>query len=210
MSVDFYFIRHGESDKNITPEIIGGRSNRSILTPKGISQAKALSERFKKENITFTKVYSSPATRAMHTCFQSLTVLSENKKFEVVDDLQELSQGEWEGKIRTEVYTPQVLEEMRERHQFFTAPGGESQFMVENRMVKWLVKTQNEIREGKIAVFTHGNAIKCLLRNILDFNAKLTWRLEIENTSITQIRYTDDGIWLPIRINDFGHLSGIE
>ena len=54
--------------------------------------------------------------------------------------LLELSQGDWEGKTRSKIYTPKILSLMNKRNWDFSAPNGESQRDVEKRMLKWMNK----------------------------------------------------------------------
>lgn len=62
-----YLIRHGESEINLAPEFIGGRSNWAELTQEGVVQAKLLGNWFNHNGIEFNAVYSSPAIRAQQT-----------------------------------------------------------------------------------------------------------------------------------------------
>ena len=65
--LDLYLIRHAESDMNNSNHLIGGRSNDTPLTKRGMSQAKLLGWRLKSDGIQFDKVYSSTALRANTT-----------------------------------------------------------------------------------------------------------------------------------------------
>lgn len=48
------------------------------------------------------------------------------------DRLQELSQGEWEGKPRDEIYTPEMRQKMNYGQPDFRPPAGESQRQVKS------------------------------------------------------------------------------
>lgn len=56
------------------------------------------------------------------------------------EDLEELSQGDWEGQLRTEIYTPRQLQKINSNNYTFKAPNGESQEEVENRMFDFIQK----------------------------------------------------------------------
>ncbi len=60
-----------------------------------------------------------------------------------------------------------------------------------------------------IAVFGHGMAIKCLLRGIMDFDNGLTYKIRLDNTSITRLKYDKNG-WHIECVNDAAHLLGTE
>lgn len=212
--ISVYFIRHAESMGNVNNHIIGGRSNHYPLSKRGEIQARLLGERLLKEEIRFDHIFSSVAVRARETARIACGV-SEQPSDNIVmsEDLVELSQGEWEGKIRKEYYTQEMKSALFADPHNFKPPGGESQLDVENRMFSWLQQTLNTMENPSgdlsIAAFSHGFAIKSLLRKILDSSPKMTYRTIIHNTSITGIRIKDER-WMVERINDFSHLAGTE
>ncbi len=208
--IDVYLIRHPECKVNQTPGFINGRSNHSPVTDLGKKQTLALLNRLKKEDIFFDEIHSSPAERTMHIA--KLFV----DKFEniIIDEnLQELDQGEWTGKERIKMYTPEIVEDMNKDHWNFKAPGGESQNEVSQRGMKWakkyvvdrLPKLDKDIR---IAVFTHGVFTKCFLANTIGLDKQIAWKTQIDNTSITHLKY--DGSWSLVKVNDSSHINELK
>lgn len=61
----FYFVRHGESQANVTQEFSNDNHDKHPLTEKGRAQALALAEQLRGE--TFAAIYSSPLLRARQT-----------------------------------------------------------------------------------------------------------------------------------------------
>ena len=61
------FARHAESELNLTPEFIVGRSNHARLTERGLYQASLLGAYFRENGIVFDAIYSSGAVRADQT-----------------------------------------------------------------------------------------------------------------------------------------------
>jgi broad specificity phosphatase PhoE len=90
----------------------------------------------------------------------------------------------------------------------FKPPNGESQKQVGERMYTWMEKNpiKKYEQEPKVAVISHGMAIKCLLKKIMDFSPKLTYKILLDNTSITRLQYSQEG-WSVIKINDTPHLN---
>eukprot|EP01018_Ginkgo_biloba_P035167 Gb_35154 [translate_table: standard] len=295
---EVYLIRHAESTMNEKSELIGGRSPSATLTSNGKRQARALGVFLKSQGLSFTAVYSSPLERAKQTALsicQELNISEE--KLECSDALVEMSQGQWEGRHRSDIYTPDMLNIINRSQPDFCAPGGESQRQVEYRMVEFLngrvlrrpdnfiqrdsaqyqrhIKSygsQNSLvqvhpiedgddatvsqwelfnrqkqlgrrksgksrlqfvttgdnetadesssREGSscrsqeqskqttqcVGIFTHGMAIKCLLRGLLGSSPLMTHRLCIDNTSMTVLWYSFKTGWQIQRINDTAHL----
>lgn len=199
---EVYFFRHAESVANTSPEIIGGRSNHSPLSSLGQRQALQLRERLLRERIELDEVYSSPAVR----CIQTGKIALPNYSLTIDDRLQELDQGEWTGKNRKEMYTPEAINKMNADHWNFKAQEGESQAEVAKRMKEFLIeKIENADRKIVLGIFGHGGAIKYTLADLFDMNKQIAWRIPIDNTSITCIRY-QEGLWIPAKINDSAHL----
>lgn len=136
---EIHFIRHAESSMNVNPDLIGGRSPSVTLTGLGKRQARALGVHLRSTGVEFDAVYSSPLERAMQTAYavcQELDISRET--VELTEAVQELSQGQWEGRSRSEIYTSAVVPIMNSTQPDFQAPGGESQRQVEFRMIEFL------------------------------------------------------------------------
>ncbi|KAG0626273.1 hypothetical protein M758_2G115700 [Ceratodon purpureus] len=136
---EIHFIRHAESSMNAKPELIGGRSPSATLTSLGQRQARALGVHLRSAGMEFDVVYCSPLERAMqtaHAVCQELDIPRET--VEVTEAVQELSQGQWEGRNRSEIYTSALVPIVNSTQPDFRAPGGESQRQVEYRMIEFL------------------------------------------------------------------------
>lgn len=57
---------------------------------------------------------------------------------ELTEAIQELGQGQWEGRNRNEIYTPALVPVVNSAQPDFRPPGGESQRQVEFRMIEFL------------------------------------------------------------------------
>lgn len=211
--LSIYLIRHAESEGNVNHHLIGGQSNHYHLTPRGKEQARLLGQRLHGESLSFDQIYSSTAVRTQQTCQIALNHTSENQSPELDERLLELSQGEWEGKIRADIYTPEQLSVVRSDPYDFRPPGGESQRDVESRMYDWLrdISSQYEstTQPVNIAAFSHGFAIKTLVRGLMQASPIMTYRTIIHNTSMT-VLYRERGMWFIDRVNDFQHIIGTD
>jgi len=209
--MEAYLIRHGETESNVNNGLIGGRSNHIPINPTGADQSKKLGDRLKRNHVTFDSVYASIALRTLQTASRVCEAIGfPTERIVQSDQIQELNQGDWEGKPRTEIYTPETLETIHRDNWKFAPPNGESQKMVEERMMEWLNGLKpnglNTVDSRIIGVFTHGFAIRCLLRGLLNFDPKMTYPMEISNTSISRL-ILKNGVWIPISINDAAHLE---
>ena len=210
--LDIFFIRHAESTGNVNNHLIGGRSDHFHLTSRGEEQARLLGQRLKQEGIRFDKVYSSVAIRAKETARIACAQFWDSEVDIQLDErLVESSQGTWEGKLRQEVLSTEVRKQIDADPKHFKAPRGESLFEVEERMYDWLSEhlPPNNGSAQKVAVFSHGMAIRCLFRKLTDASYHIPRNMVTHNTSITRYIF-DSNRFLIERVNDHFHLLGID
>jgi broad specificity phosphatase PhoE len=218
---EFYLhlIRHGQSEFNVTPDRMGQFSD-TPLTEKGQQQAWLLNARFKKEEQKFDKVFASDYIRAHDTA--KIVVCGSYSDIILNPSLREYSAGDWNGQSRKEKISTEVKLRMGLLANGFLPPNGESMHMVERRASQWLedailyntdIIKESAIRKNKgqapqeIAVFSHGMTIKCLLHYVMGFDQSFTWKLTLDNTSISKLYFGKDG-WRLLSINDCAHLKG--
>lgn len=201
---EFYFVRHGETEVNKEAIRIGGESAWAELTDRGKDQARALGNHLK--SIKFDAYYTSDVIRTQQTA-RYFFEARENIYQKVTRDhlLTEQSQGDWEGRIRTEVYSPEIKSQLG----WAFIPGdrikGESQQQVAERMVLWMKEKIKEHPNQLVFVFSHGLAIRYLVAEVLNLNRETAYTIPIDNTSITIIRCEDNTFSCPL-LNDTSHL----
>lgn len=211
--LDLYLIRHGESEMNLhVAELVGGRTNETPLSKKGGVQPAFLGHRLQKDGVVFDEVYASPAVRAIQTAEIACRYLSfPSDRIVQLESLLELSQGDWEGKSRPETYSPEVIAAMDADPWNHKAPNGESQKEVEERMYAFVEEYLLPRWEKglTVGVFTHGMAIKCLFRRLMGSEPSETWKIKIDNASMTRFKYDAKG-WHLVCLNDAAHLRYLE
>lgn len=215
LNFEICLIRHGESEVNVQPDLMGQTAN-IALTQKGKHQAQLLGEYFKNKNEFFDEVYSSTYVRAHDSSKISMGVLGiVPESIILTDQLREYSAGEWTGASRAATITPHIINRMNMLGQTFQPPGGESMHQVERRAAGWLEDTfiynsdfhdrcKSRPHRTKIALFSHGLTIKCILHYVMGFDQMMTWRVDIGNTSITRLVFKD--CWYVKSINECPHL----
>ena len=211
---EFYFLRHGESKSNAVPGLVAGVDPDSPLTDLGVTQARLLGDRLKKERVEFDRVYSSSMIRAVQTTENMLEAMGEaGRSFPRADALIERQTPAWRGAPMAEVYTPEVLAYLRAKGLHFVPPQGESFRMVQRRTTGWLEDeiiyneelVSNE-RSLTVAIVGHGTATQCVFHYIMGFNEGLISRITLDNCSISRFRFDKDG-WSVLCINDASHIS---
>jgi broad specificity phosphatase PhoE len=212
-------IRHGQSTTNANPDLMGQNWD-TPLSEKGKLQAEKLGKRLSKtvEGIDF--VYSSHYTRAHDTARIALMSVP-HTGIVIANDLREYEAGEWTGASRADTLTTDVKNRMGAMGHGFLPPSGESLHQVERRASLWLEENilysqdiqerarflrDDRARPLEIYCFSHGMTIKCLLHYVMGFDQSFTWKVTIENTSITRLHFGKDG-WRVNCINDHSHLD---
>lgn len=210
LDIRLYLIRHGQTERNANPNLIG-QVPEEPLNEAGKQQAKLLGERFKKNNLQFDTIYCSPYKRAEETRDIATPIGMNYARHFSVPALKEIYQGDGIDKNRNEVYTPEFKDHFDFMGMAAHFPNGECMFEVEHRATKWL---EDEILENpftrsdkplNIAIYTHGITIKCFLHHFMNFDHRFTWRININNTSITTL-HAQGGDWFLEGVNDTSHL----
>ncbi len=88
------FIRHGESQANITREFSNHDNTKHPLTEKGVEQARALAEKLRDVNLT--AIYSSPLLRARQTA--DILNAGRGLEIQITPALREHDAGALEGR----------------------------------------------------------------------------------------------------------------
>ncbi|XP_012567869.1 uncharacterized protein [Cicer arietinum] len=152
--VEVFLICHGECELNLATDLVGGRCPAAMLTPNGKRQARALAVFLKSQGVRFNAVYCSPLDRARSTAVSVCKEVNfSEEQIQSSDSLSEISQGNWEGCLRSETYTPEVMGYIDRFQPDFTAPSGESLRQVEFRMIRFLNDTVLGLHEKLRLVF---------------------------------------------------------
>ena len=219
---EFYLtlVRHGQSTTNQNPDLMGQEAD-TPLSEHGKHQAELLGKRLAKTERTIDYVWSSTYTRAYDTAIISLMNVAHAHNPVQVPELREYSAGDWTGASREDTLTDAVKVRMGMMAHGFLPPKGESLHQVSRRASQWLEETivyNKEIqldaqalrarkeRPLNIFCFSHGMTIKCLLHYIMGFDQSFTWKVTIENTSMSRLYFGKDG-WRLLSINDHAHLT---
>lgn len=77
-----------------------------------------------------------------------------------------------------------------------------------DKLVKHNFGPRGDLDALNIAVFSHGMTIKCLLHYVMGFDKSMTWKIDINNTSVTTLSFNLNGEvgWRVHGINDTSHL----
>lgn len=198
-----YYLRHGQSEANLRPDIIGGRTNSAELSELGIEQAKRAGQYLARLHVQPSLVAVSPAVRTLSTASYALAEMGYCDDVKIMPELQELSQGDCEGLPRVEVYTDERLEEIARLGKDFKLPGAESVNELGDRMYAASLaidaiatrrggyETLSMHLPAAALVVTHETAIKALVAKLQDRSQQWVYETKLPNASLSRISFLD-------------------
>jgi len=192
--------RHGESVWNAERRFQGHTDIE--LSARGRAQAEALGRALRGYRVV--AAYVSPFHRARETA--ELALRESGVPLTVIEELRELSLGEWEGctvdEVRAQAGDP-YRAWLRAPHDC-PPPGGEPLPVVSERVRAAIERIARAHGPGEdVLIVSHGGVISVYACHILGCSFNQLWRLRVDNASLTVVR--------PPRIvslNDTAHLQG--
>ena len=177
-----HLVRHGESTWNSIRRVQGTHDG-VHLSELGRAQAALLGVRLRK--MEFSRVFCSSAERAVET---ARLALGDDHPIEFMDELCEISFGEWEGLLVSEVQEryPGELE------LWFRSPSkvsieGAEPFAEFHERAGSTVDGIIGSTEGDILIVAHGGIICAWLTHILGMSPDDIWSFSLPNTSLTTV-----------------------
>lgn len=174
-------IRHGETVHNVAGIAQGW--NDSALSENGARQAERLATRI--ASLNATELYSSPLGRALTTAQR----IADAASLEVtpLDDLREMSYGEWEGKSFLDVRRDYANDYERWiADADHPCPAGESHNDVKRRMLRAFdeIESRGNGSGRRVVIVTHGTAIRIGATALLNVPVSAARQFAVDNASI--------------------------
>lgn len=199
--MNLYLIRHGQTDWNIQGRIQGRQD--IPLNETGREQAEQLA--IGMDSRPVSRIYCSTQIRAKETAI----AIGKRQKVDVyiVEGLEEVDFGAWEGLTMTEIEEkyPEEYKRWRINPVDVAPPGGENQFEAMERAVSALRGIMAEIKDDA-AIVSHGATLAFILGYLMRDQEEES-EIIVNNASITTICYhpitKDYGM---VSMNDTSHL----
>jgi len=198
-------LRHGESSGN-AQNLFQGHAEYD-LTEKGLAQSKAVASRWLEEGMTFTRIISSPQSRARQTAQIIAEKLSLPLEFD--SNWKEINNGILAGITLDEVDKRNPFPEIMTPYEPI-GETGESQwdlYLRAGQVVQELIRRPT----GNYLVVSHGGFLNRVLYAMLGIVPQANFagaRFRFRNTSFTVVYYDPrQHIWLFDRFNDRAHWS---
>ena len=198
MSTRFFLMRHGQIKANKSGHWHG--STDSPLTFTGRRQARRASKHV--ATLNCSAVYASPLDRCQHTA--RLATRKTELEVQVIDDLQEMSIGDWEGiSFRSLNDDHDLFSNLKDPD--YQPPQGESLRTVGGRVKRALQDIdQRHGPEETVLIVSHGVAMGCAVADMLH-NDVTRWRdYHFDNCSLTELLVSPEP--LVVSFNQTSHL----
>jgi broad specificity phosphatase PhoE len=194
--------RHGQSVANAVRRFQGIQD--VPLSDLGRRQAAALGAALRRRRLAH--IYASPLERARRTAESVVAELG--VPLTLVDDLRELSLGEWEGctveEIRARPGDPYACW-VRDPVQHLP-PGGEPLEAVQERALRALTAIAAAHPDGdEVLIVSHGGVISACLAHWLGLPLSSIWRLTVGNASVSRVAPPR-----VLSVNETSHLAGVD
>ncbi len=202
--VDVLMLRHGRTDLNAQGRLSGHGDH--AIDDHGLTQARAAA-RVIAEGYGSPTIVSSPLKRCLQTAGEvDLACGGVAGEVHVDDRFVEMNYGEWEAKPLADI----SLEVWREwqADPNFSPPGGETLAQVTERVTAGLIDWSERV-EGPLVVVSHVSPIKAGVVWALDVGESITWRMRLDNASITRLAVKSQRATL-LSFNETAHLGHLE
>jgi len=182
-----FFVRHGETVKNIEMRYLGIRDE--PLTDKGKQQAFHAAEAL--SQLPIRMVATSPLRRAYDTAAQ----IRKSCDVELRQDsrLAEGSFGRWEGLTREEViqlgHPDAALLARWESDPACAPPGGESILNIRERIIRLAEEMRDEFAGSSVVFVSHVGPIKAFLATVLNMPLDYSHRLFLDPGTISVVEW---------------------
>ncbi|MEW6555629.1 MAG: histidine phosphatase family protein [Actinomycetota bacterium] len=202
--MELVLVRHGETEYN-RADLFRGRVDLP-LNDRGEEQARAAAVYL--SGLDFEAFRSSPLQRAMRTA----EVIAEPHGGEVLplEHFIDVDYGHWSGKSADEIRKewPREFAIWADDPDRAVFPGGEAVREVRERLCEGLESLAGE-HEGTVLLVGHKLINRITVCIVLGLPTVGIWRVEQTNAAINFISHGERG-WVLKRLNDTGHLRGIE
>lgn len=181
-------VRHGQTDWNISGQIMGERP--IPLNRTGELQAERLALLLKTRPIG--ALYSSPVARALQTA----EVLGSSLRLPVATErgLTEIGVGQWEGQFWRDLTDEIVRRNLYTMPLEARPPGGETLGEVQARAVAVVERARAGHTGHPLLFVSHADVVRAILAHYLRFDLRRVRQMRIDHASLTALDLHGDTV----------------
>ena len=202
MSLQLYFLRHGETTHSQTGGYCGALDPE--LTPAGTQMAQAFADAY--GEMEWAAVFASPMKRTIATA--KPLCAAAGVSLQLRDGLKEIQYGEWEDR------TPAYVQEHygQDYISWMTEPawnpptGGETSLQIASRANLVIAEIEETYETGNVLVVSHKATIRIILCSLLGIDlGRYRDRIEMPVAALSVVKFGSYGPMLQ-RLGDRHHL----
>ena len=202
MSLNLYFLRHGETTHSQTGGYCGFLDPE--LTPSGQQMAQSLATAY--QELPWAAIFSSPMKRTIATAKSLCEAVG--LKLQCREGLKELFYGDWEDRTPEDVqkHHPEDYVQWLTEPAWNAPTGGETAVQVASRSALVIAEIEKTYPTGNVLVVSHKATIRIMLCNLLGIDlGRYRDRLEMPVASVSLVKFDRHGPMLQ-RLGDRTHL----
>ncbi|NER78809.1 MAG: histidine phosphatase family protein [Leptolyngbya sp. SIO1D8] len=202
MSLNLYFLRHGETTHSQTGGYCGFLDPE--LTPSGLEMAQAFADAY--QGLTWAAVFASPMKRTIATAKPLCEATG--AELELREGLKELYYGKWEDHSSDDVQAtyPDDYVQWLAEPAWNPPTGGETAVQVASRASAVIAEIEDAFTEGNVLVVSHKATIRIMLCTLLGIDlGRYRDRIEMPVASVSLVKFGRYGPLLK-RLGDRAHL----
>lgn len=203
MSLNLYFLRHGETTYSQTGGYCGILDPE--LTDAGVEMAQAFAEAY--QSVPWTAIYVSPMKRTIATAQPLCKAVG--IKMELRDGLKEINYGVWEDRNPEWVKQYHLEDYIRWMAEPAWNPptGGETAVEVTSRAALVISEIQSKYPEGNVLVVSHKGTIRIILCSLLGIDlGRYRDRIDMPAASVSLVKFDVHGPLLK-KLGDRSYMS---
>ena len=176
-----YIVRHGESEMNLEGRLAGHLP--TPLSPLGVTQAKCLGARLKKEK--FDILYSSDLLRARQTTAEILNEVSVPVIYD--ERLRERTWGDFDNILVDDFI--KIVKDSGEEYHLYKPPAGESLEEVVNRAEAFLAFLLSKHLGQTVLLSAHHSLNKAIIKILLQMSWEEWPGIKQNNTCVNKFTF---------------------
>jgi broad specificity phosphatase PhoE len=203
MTLNIYFIRHGETVASKTDDFCG--TSDVELTPEGHMMAKEFADAY--QFIPWQAIFCSPMLRTIATAKPLCDLIG--MEMQLRNGLKEIDFGEWEGKTPREVNQAFHDEYVRWQSEpgWNAPPGGERAIDIARRSSEVIEEIEKTYGDGNVLVVSHKATIRIMLCSLLGIDVgRYRDRIHMPVAAVSVLEFNQQGPRL-IKLSDRSHLK---
>ena len=203
MSLNIYFLRHGETEASKTDAFCG--TSDVELTPEGIMMAKDFALAY--QSVPWKAILCSPMRRTVATA-KPLCDLT-GMEMQLRGGLKEINFGKWEGKSQAQVNREYHDDYIRWQSEpgWNAPPEGERAVDIARRSSEVIDEIERTYSNGNVLIVSHKATIRIILCSLLGIDVgRYRDRIDMPVAAVSQVEFTHQGPRL-VKLGDCSHIA---